>query len=91
MTSAKTAQDLDKAISEYRWAIMRSPWASSLYFTISYAYSGRGRFLEAEKNMQLFVQGNPKAENVDKALASLYQAQYQQEQDMRALAAMCKF
>jgi tetratricopeptide (TPR) repeat protein len=91
LKSAKDPIDIDRAIAEYRWAIVQSPWVGDLYLHASVASGVRHRYSEAIEYLTLFLTASPAATNLEAALNKLYELDYQQAQDIRALSALSHF
>jgi tetratricopeptide (TPR) repeat protein len=88
LKSAKDPVDIDCAITEYRWAIVQSPWAGDLYLHGSVASGVRHRYSEAIEYLTMFLTASPAATNLEAALNKLHELEYQQAQDRRALSAL---
>ena len=86
LKSAKTPVDLDRAIFEYRWASLYSPWAAPVYLNASVAYGVRLRYGEAMDALKMFLTISPNAKNVEEALTKLAELEYQQETSLRSLS-----
>jgi tetratricopeptide (TPR) repeat protein len=91
LKSAKDSVDIDRAIAEYRWAIVHSPWIGNLYLHASVASGVRHRYSEAIEYVKLFLTACPAATNVETALNKLHELEYQQAQDTRSLSALSQF
>jgi hypothetical protein len=91
LKSAKDPVDIDHAITEYGWAIVQSPWVGDLYLHASVASGVRHRYSEAIEYLTLFLTASPAATNLEAALNKLYELDYQQAQDIRALSALSHF
>jgi tetratricopeptide (TPR) repeat protein len=85
LKSAKEPVDLDRAISEFRWASIYSPWAAPIYLNTSAACGVRLRYGEATEALKLFLTASPKAKNVEDLLSKLAELEYQQEETLRSL------
>ena len=91
LKSAKDPVDIDRAITEYRWAIVQSPWIGNLYLHASVATGVRHRYSEAIEYLTLFLTASPESTNLESALNKLHELEYQQAQDIRALSALSHF
>ncbi|MFO7535873.1 MAG: tetratricopeptide repeat protein [Kiritimatiellia bacterium] len=86
LKAAKETIDLDRAISEYRWATLYSPWAAPIYLNSAAAYGVRLRYAEATEAIKLYLVASPKAKNVEDLLNKLAELEYQQEENLRSLS-----
>lgn len=91
LKSAKDPVDIDRAITEYRWAIVQSPWIGNLYLHASVVTGVRHRYSEAIEYLTLYLTASPEATSLESALNKLHELEYQQAQDIRALSALSHF
>lgn len=81
--------DIARAISEYRWALVESPWAPVILKHLAVAYMLNGQYQAAGDCLKTFLATHPKPAEANDALEAFYRAEFLLETQRSALAALC--
>jgi tetratricopeptide (TPR) repeat protein len=81
--------DIARAISEYRWALVESPWAPVILKHLAVAYMLNGQYQAAGNGLKTFLATHPKPAEASDALEAFYRAEFLLETQRSALAALC--